>query len=140
TQQVKIEQGFALGVFPVTQAQWQAVMGNNPSYFSRDGQGKTKVKYVSDAALRQFPVETISWNEAQEFIEKLNEKERSSGFLYRLPTEVEWEYSCRGRAASQEDCSFHFYFDKPTNNLSSEEANFDGNHPDGSASKGPYLE
>jgi formylglycine-generating enzyme required for sulfatase activity len=45
-----------------------------------------------------LPVENVSWNEAQEFIKKLNEKERECGYLYRLPTEAEWEYACRAGA------------------------------------------
>jgi uncharacterized protein (TIGR02996 family) len=136
---VQIEQGFGLGVFPVTQEQWQTVMGNNPSYFSRDGQGKDDVKDIPDADLWQLPVERVSWDDAQEFIEKLNEKERVRGYLYRLPLEAEWEYSCRGGATSEEECSYHFYFDKPTNDLCSRQANFDGSSPFGKAEKGPYL-
>jgi uncharacterized protein (TIGR02996 family) len=137
--QVTIEQGFALGVFPVTQAQWQAVMGNNPSYFSRTGDGKDTVKDISDEKLTFFPVESVSWDDAQELIEKLNDKERGRGYVYRLPTEAEWEYACRGGATSGEDCSYHFYFDTPTNDLSSEQANFNGIHPAGEASNGPYF-
>ena len=85
-------------------------------------------------------MESVSWEDAQEFIKKLNEKEGKGGYVYRLPSEAEWEYACRGGATSEEDCSFHFYFDKPTNDLSSKQANFYGDHPAGKAAKGPYLE
>ncbi len=135
---VEISAGFGIGIYPVTQQQWQAVMGSNPSHFCRAGGGKDAVKSVSDADLRQFPVESVSWEDAQQFIEKLNS--RGGEWLYRLPTEAEWEYSCRGGATSQSDCSFHFYLDRQTNDLSSGQANFDGNHPEGNAKKGPYLQ
>ncbi len=137
---VEIAEGFALGIHAVTQTQWWAVMGNNPSYFSRTGGGKDKVKSISEADLWQFPVEQVSWEDVQQFLATLNERERAGEWTYCLPTEAEWEYSCRGAATSKEDCSFHFYFDHSLNDLSSKQANFDGNQPDGSASKGPYLE
>src|SRR5262249_48138360 len=105
---VEITQDFYLGRYEVTQGQWQAVLGSNPSYFSRTGGGKDVVKDVPDAELKQFPVEKVSWEDAQEFVKKLNEAEKSSGWVYRLPTEAEWEYACRGAAASQKDCSFDF--------------------------------
>lgn len=69
---------FYMGKYEVTQGQWKQVMGSNPSYFSSCGDG--------------CPVENMSWNDAQTFIEKLN---RSSGKKYRLPTEAEWEYAAR---------------------------------------------
>ena len=75
---VRISEGFWLGKYEVTQAQWQAVMGSNPSYFPGCG---------------QCPVERVSWNDSQAFIARLNAREGASG--YRLPTEAEWEYAAR---------------------------------------------
>jgi formylglycine-generating enzyme required for sulfatase activity len=78
---VKISQAFFLGTTEVTQGQWRSVMGNNPSFFS----------YCGD----NCPVEQVSWNDAQDFIKKLCQKEGMSPCKYRLPTEAEWEYSAR---------------------------------------------
>jgi formylglycine-generating enzyme required for sulfatase activity len=75
--QVTITRAFELQTTEVTQAQWAAVMGNNPSHFKGD----------------DLPVDSVSWNDAQEFIGKLNELD--PGKSYRLPTEAEWEYACR---------------------------------------------
>jgi formylglycine-generating enzyme required for sulfatase activity len=77
--QVTFKDGFYIGKYEVTQAQWQAVMGNNPSNFKDCGVN--------------CPVENVSWEDAQSFIDKLNE--RNDEFSYRLPTEAEWEYACR---------------------------------------------
>ncbi|HTU22216.1 MAG TPA: formylglycine-generating enzyme family protein [Gemmataceae bacterium] len=68
--------GFYLGVHPVTQAHWQAVMGNNPSHFKGDDR----------------PVEAVSWDDCQAFCAKLGQL---TGKRFRLPTEAEWEYACR---------------------------------------------
>ena len=84
---VTIAKAYDIGKFEVTQAQWTRVMGSNPSTF----QG-TK---VSDDADRH-PVESVTWAQAQAFISKLNQLEKTTA--YRLPTEFEWEYA--GRAGS----------------------------------------
>jgi formylglycine-generating enzyme required for sulfatase activity len=135
----EIREDFEIAVYTVTQGQWQELMGNNPSWFSREGIAKDDVKDVTDEDLKQFPVTDVSWNDAQEFIKKLNEKEKGKGYVYRLPTEAEWEYACRGGAATEEECSYHFYFEKPTNDLSSIRANFYGHEPAGKGEKGPFL-
>jgi formylglycine-generating enzyme required for sulfatase activity len=134
-----IKEDFEIAVHDVTQGQWQAVMGENPSYFSRFGGARNEVKTISDEELKLFPVDSVSWGDAQEFVRRLNEKERKHGYWYRLPTEAEWEYACRGRATSEDECSYHFYFDKPTNDLSSGQANFNGKFPVGKAPKGAHL-
>lgn len=82
--QVKLSAGFWMGRTEVTQAQWQAVMGNNPAHF----RGADR------------PVELVSWAEAMEFCRKLTARERHAGRLpegysYTLPTEAQWEYACR---------------------------------------------
>jgi formylglycine-generating enzyme required for sulfatase activity len=98
------------------------------------------VKDISDADLKQFPVEQVSWDDVQDFLKRLNASEKKSGWRYRLPTNAEWEYACRGAVTAKAECSFDFYFDKPTNDLSSREANFDGRFPAGKAPKGTCLE
>src|SRR5262245_50408862 len=138
----EITEDFEIAVHAVTQGQWQAVMGNNPSAFSRQGANQGSVSGISEEELKLFPVEQVSWDDAQEFIKRLNEKERGGGYLYRLPTEAEWEYACRGGATSEQECSYHFHLDKPSNDLSSDQANFNGNLgnlPGPKAPKGKYL-
>jgi len=75
--QVETSRPFYLGKYPVTQRQWERVMGSHPSHFKGDN----------------LPVESVSWEDAQAFMKKLNEREGVD--LYRLPTEAEWEYACR---------------------------------------------
>ena len=74
---VTIHKSFELGTYLVTQREWKAVMGSNPSEFKGD----------------DLPVENVSWNDVQKFIGRLNDRESTD--KYRLPFEAEWEYTCR---------------------------------------------
>jgi formylglycine-generating enzyme required for sulfatase activity len=86
--EVTISKDYYLGVYEVTQAEYQQVMTTNPSYF----QGE-KIKGDSSP----HPVEQVSWNDAVEFCKRLSglPEEKKAGRVYRLPTEAEWEYACR---------------------------------------------
>ncbi|OCR00111.1 protein kinase [Oscillatoriales cyanobacterium USR001] len=101
---------FFIGKYAVTQEQWEAVMGNNPSYFK--------------GAKR--PVEQVSWNDAVTFCQKLSKK---TGKKYRLPSEAEWEYACRAGTKTP------FYFGET---ITPELVNYEGNYPYGAATKGLY--
>jgi len=68
TKQAEIKEDFEIAAYVVTQEQWQAVMGANPSHFSRIGAGKEQVKAVADADLNRFPVEQVTWDDVQEFL------------------------------------------------------------------------
>jgi uncharacterized protein (TIGR02996 family) len=128
--EVEITRAFYLGVFPVTQRQWQAVMGNNPSYFCAMGDGKNR---VSGQDTGDFPVEQVSWQDAQAFLRKLAALPtgKGIGWEYRLPSEAEWEYACRGGTST----AFCF-----GNSLSSRQANINGDYPYDGGEKGPNLE
>jgi formylglycine-generating enzyme required for sulfatase activity len=91
---VRITRAFYLGKFEVTQEQYEKVMGKNPSFFSRTGPFKDRVQ---DLDTRRFPVEGVTWEEAQAFCAKLSNRneEKEAGRVYRLPTSAEWEYACR---------------------------------------------
>jgi len=87
---VTIEQPYYMGVHEVTQQQWKTVMdGSNPSFFQGD-----RVESNAD----RHPVDNVSWDEAQAFIERLNAMDEEA--TYRLPTEFEWEYAARAGADS----------------------------------------
>jgi formylglycine-generating enzyme required for sulfatase activity len=110
---VTLTKGFYIGVYTVTQEQWQSVMGTNPSFHKGE---------------KNLPVEMVSWDDCQEFLTKLRKKD---GRLYRLPTEAEWEYSCRAGTTT----AFHF----GDNIASHTHANFNGNLPYGKEKGGLYL-
>jgi uncharacterized protein (TIGR02996 family) len=109
---VTLSHGFYLGVHPVTQAQWQAVMGSNRSRFRGDNR----------------PVEKISWDDCQTFCAKLGQL---TGKRFRLPTEAEWEYACRAGTTTP------FYFG---DTISTDQANYDGNCTYGRGKKGVYRQ
>ena len=106
---VRITRPFYLAIHEVTQAEYESFMGNNPSHFSATGSGGPKVAGQPTA---QHPVEQVSWLDAVAFCNILSEKEGLKPFYeleagtarvrdwaepgYRLPTEAEWEYACRG--------------------------------------------
>jgi uncharacterized protein (TIGR02996 family) len=98
--EVAITRPFSLGVVPVTQRQYERVMGSNPSYFRPAGEGSGSVAGLDTG---DFPVETTSWLDAVEFCERLSKSaaEASAGRSYRLPTEAQWEYACRAGISSR---------------------------------------
>jgi formylglycine-generating enzyme required for sulfatase activity len=116
--EVTLIEPFYLGKTEVTQAQYEALTGKNPSHF----QGADR------------PVELVTWEEARAYAEKLTKK-RNDKHVYRLPTEAEWEYSCRGGRSSSQPFGVG-----DGRAFSSAEANFNGNFPYDGASKGKDLE
>jgi len=110
--QVIFPKPFYLGKYAITQEQWQAVMGNNPSSFKG----------------AKWPVENVTWNDAVQFCQKLSQK---TGKNYRLPSEAEWEYACRAGTTT----AFHF-----GETITPDLVNYDGNNPYGAAPKGLYRQ
>lgn len=104
---------FKMSKYEVTQAQWEAIMGSNPSHFS---------------GCAQCPVEKVSWDDIQVFLSKLKQL---TGKSYTLPTEAQWEYAARGGTSAP------FY---TGNCLSTDQANYNGNYPYQTCAKGKYHE
>jgi uncharacterized protein (TIGR02996 family) len=113
---VRITRPFYLGVYPVTQAQYEAVMEVNPSAFRARGEQAAAVAGVDTS---RHPVERVNWLEAMTFCRTLTRlpEEKKAGRIYRLPTEAQWEYACRGGAALFSPFVFG-------NELTTEQANF----------------
>lgn len=127
---VEISRPFQMGVHEVTQAQFEQVMGYNPSYFCKAGDGADKVAGMDTTS---FPVESVSWGEAVAFCRKLSERpaEKKAGRAYRLPTEAEWEYACRVGA----ETAFH-----TGSTLTAKQANINGWFRYGPSERGPNLQ
>ncbi len=110
----------------MTQEQYEKVIGNNPSWFKSEGGGKDKVEKLDTA---EFPVETVTWADADGFCQALGKKVKW-GKLSRLPWEAEWEYACRAGTETP------FWFGDVCNG---KQANCDGNYPYGTETRGRYL-
>ncbi len=113
---VTLTRGFWLAKTETTQGQWRRAMGSNPSHFRGT----------------DLPVESVSWGDAQDWLEKMNEKHPlPEGWKWELPTEAQWEYACR--AGTETVFSFG-------NMLNGKGANCNGNYAYGMGAKGSYLE
>lgn len=133
---VEITNPFWIGTYPVTQEQYTRLMGANPSSFSHEGVSKDKVAKLET---HRFPVESVSWDDAMSFCQKLNNKHlvdvpsslKRDGYKFDLPTEAQWEYSCRAGTTT----AFHF-----GDVLDGTQANCQGDQPYGTEKKGPTLD
>ena len=107
--EVVISKPFHIGIYEVTQAQYKQIMFDNPSMcsegvieiVSKKGHGDSGISEVmSSGKYDDYPVDTISFDNAQRFCEMLSQRpaEMQAGWVYRLPTEAEWEYACRAGA------------------------------------------
>jgi formylglycine-generating enzyme required for sulfatase activity len=103
---------FWMSQFPITQAQWVSVMGDNPSHFKGE----------------DLPVECVSWHDAMEFCQRLSEQ---TGDTYTLPSEAQWEYACRAGTTTP------FHFGKT---ITPDQANYDGNYTYNGGPRGEYRQ
>ena len=129
--EVEVVQPSLFGRHPVTQSQYQAVMGETPSHFAETGPGKDELEGVDTT---QFPVERVSWNDAMSFCDRLSTMALPSGlsgdYRYVLPSECDWEYACRGGTTTA------FCFGDAENGT---RVNCRGHFPCGTEEKGPFL-
>ena len=127
--EVTLTRGFWTLETEVTQEMYEeALTGANPSWFSASGAGSDDVAGLDTS---RFPVEEVSWDDAQEFIAKLNAGGFApDGFEFRLPTEAEWEYACRAGTTTPFSWG---------SSLNGNKANCKGYFPYGTSTKGAYL-
>jgi formylglycine-generating enzyme required for sulfatase activity len=124
---VTITRPFYLAKYPMTQEQYEAITGKNPSYYSAGGSRKADVTGLDT---RRFPAEGVSWDDAQACCARMTTNGRHR-HAFRLPTEAEWEYACRAGTTTP----FHF-----GSALNGKQANCNGGYPYGTDRKGPYLD
>jgi len=127
--------GFWLGKYEVTQVQWEKVMGDNPSWFSATGDRKERMVGLKTDS---FPVETVSWDDCQKFLAKVNDRGGAGKVFgkngkFVLPHEDRWEYAYRGGKGNKTA----FYWG---DTLNGDKANCDGNYPYGTTDKGEYKQ
>jgi formylglycine-generating enzyme required for sulfatase activity len=131
--EVILTKPYYMGVCEVTQEEYEKVMGKSPSKFSATGERKERVEGLNTC---RFPVENITWDEAVELCEKLSElpDEKRQHCKYRLPTEAEWEHTCRGGAPPDKQTNFHYGM-----RINSRQENFNGELPGPFGEAGPNL-
>jgi formylglycine-generating enzyme required for sulfatase activity len=108
---VTLTKGFEIQKTELTQSQWFSIMGNNPSHFKKRGDCPDEFVEINReiSLCPNHPVESVSWNEVKQFVDKLNPISEWEGrYMYRLPTEAEWEYAARGGTTSA-----YFFGDDP---------------------------
>src|SRR5262245_36445737 len=133
--EVEISHDFYLGRYEVTQAQYTALTNAKPSAFAATGKNRAQ---VDDMNTDNFPVDSVSWDDAVKFCALLNRRDAKSGRAYRLPTEAEWEYAARGGATGRDSLPFHLA-DGPTGDLGHGQANFNTNYPYAGGAKADPL-
>jgi formylglycine-generating enzyme required for sulfatase activity len=126
---VEITKPYWMSTYPVTQVEYQRVIGERPSAFGADGREGSKVLGIDTSRL---PVESVSWDDAVEFCARLSNQLQGDGTVltFRLPTEAEWEYACRAHTTT----AFHF-----GGALAGEHANCDGKQPYGTSIQGDSI-
>lgn len=134
--EVTISKGFWMLKTEVTQGMYQSLMGKNPSYFSPEGFGRNSVRQDGKPMdTKDFPVERVSWNDAQVFCETFSEQ---AGATFTLPTEAQWEYACRAGTTTPYYTGSEVKRSDANYNLPGKEGNLDRTEKVGSFGENPW--